>query len=226
MKKFTTRNKFDLISKNGYVGNIKSCIAIFSCLFFFATLNNAALASSNLIADHQADLQKIEKYLNNIQNLSADFTQKSESGQVKGRFYLSRPGKMRVEYKGQPKILIVVNGSVLTYKDLELDEISSLGTNTTPASFLTRDHISFDAKDVKLVDFTKNDEFTSVAVIKKNRPEAGEFRLIFKNEPFGFVKMEVKDEFNQITSIGLENITFPQNLDSDLFVIRNKNLPL
>jgi outer membrane lipoprotein-sorting protein len=182
--------------------------------------------AKNIFSDNQKDLKKIENYLNGIKNLSADFIQTSQSGVVKGKFMLSRPGKMRVEYEDQPKILIVVNGSVLSYHDLELDEISRLATNTTPASFLTRKNISFSAKDVTLTDFKKDNEFTSVAVIKKNRPEAGEFRLVFKNDPFGFVKMEVKDDFEQTTSISLINTTFPERLSNRLFIIKNKNLPL
>lgn len=222
MKKFITQNNhFSFLKKFYCASKIKAC-TVFLCAFFILT--NNAFSSKNQV--YKKDLQKIENYLNNIKNLSANFVQKSESGYVKGKFYLARPGKMRVEYENQPKILIVVNGSILSYQDLELDEVSNLRTNTTPASFLTRENISFTAKDVKLVDFKKNDEYVMVAVIKKNRPEAGKFKLYFKNEPFSFVKMEVEDELEQATSISLENVEFPDNLNKNLFIIKNKNLPL
>lgn len=221
MRKFITQKIYKYnFNKIGYA-SFKACIAFFCCIF----LASNSYAKTNFLVKNKFELDQIEEYLNNIKNLSADFMQKSEDGKAQGKFFLSRPGKMRVEYNKGPKILIVVNGSVLTYKDLELDEISNLGTNTTPASFLTRPHISFSAKDVEVVDFSKNDDFMKVSVIKKNGKEAGEFSLVFKNEPLGFVKMEVKNDLGQVTEITLKNIDFPNEIDNNLFYIRNKNLP-
>lgn len=219
--------KKPITQKINILNFIKSYARFFSCIAFFCYVTTSYSALSlDFYKNNKSDLDKIETYLNNLKNLSADFIQKSNSGSTSGKFLLSRPGKMRVEYDKNPQILIVVNGSVLSYKDLELDEVSRLRTNTTPASLLTRKNISFSAKDVEIVDFDKNSEFMSVTIIKKNRPEAGKFRLIFKNNPFGFVKMEVQDDFDQITSISLKNIKFPEKINNNLFIIRNNNLPL
>lgn len=225
MKKYIIQNNSE-ISKNikSYATKITACVAFFCCTLFF--LAKVSFASDDLLVKHKEKLTRIENYLQNIKNLSADFVQKSDSGYTTGKFFLSRPGKMRVQYNDQPQILIVVNGSVLSYKDLELDEVSRLRTNTTPASFLTRKKISFAAKDVKIVDFSENEEFMSVSVMKKNKQEAGQFKLIFEKSPFNFVKMEVQSELGQVTTISLKNITYPESLRSNLFVIKNKNLPL
>ena len=130
---------------------------------------------------------------------------------------------MRVEYLAEPKVLIVVNGTILSYYDVELDEISKLSTNTTPASFLTRPNISFSAKDVEITNITKNNNEIKVSVMKKNRKEAGEFSLIFKLDPFEFIKMEVKNDLEQIISIQLKNIDFQSKLSDKLFILKNSN---
>ncbi len=197
-------------------------LAIF-CFLCFSCNSYAGRGASAL---EQKYLLKIESYLNSIKNLSSDFVQNHEGNQSRGKFYLSRPGKMRVEYYSSPKILITVNDSVLTYKDLELDEISNLSTNTTPASLLTRKNISFKAKDILIDDVNIEQNQVSVTVIKKNRPEAGKFRLIFDKEVTKFKKMEVIDDLNQVVTVKLLNITYPESLSSGLFYIRNKNLPL
>ncbi len=150
---------------------------LFSSIFSFEA--TAAVNISNLSATEINTLDKIEKYLNNISNLKADFTQTHQGVKSYGKFYLSRPGKMRVEYDSSQNILITVNDSILTYKDLELDEISNLSTNTTPASFLTRKNISFKAKDILIDGLQLNKNEVSVTVIKKNRPEAGKFKITF-----------------------------------------------
>ncbi len=199
-------------------------------LIFFLTVSSAATAeeskSEQILEKNATKIAEIEKYLNGIKNLSADFVQETSEGKIaKGKFYLSRPGKMRVEYNGEPQVLVVVNDSVLSYHDLELDEISNISTNTTPASFLTRSNISFAAKDVEITEFREFDDKIKISVLKKNRKEAGEFSIIFSANPIAFVKMEVKNDLDQLIVVTLSNLTFPERLASRLFVIKNKNLP-
>lgn len=195
-------------------------------LFFVNLFSFEAEAKTDFLSTYKTDLEAIESYLNSLSNFSAKFIQKSSGGIAEGKFYLSRPGKMRVEYLNEPKILIVVNGSVLSYKDIELDEVSNIGTNTTPASFLTRPNISFAAKDVEITNVVKTDESITISLIKKNRTEAGEFSLTFKTSPnLGFAKMQVTNDLGEVTSITLRDVTFPEGLSDNLFVIRNKNLP-
>jgi outer membrane lipoprotein-sorting protein len=196
--------------------------------FFFYFTNYQALAAPS-VEEYRSELQAVESYLNGIKNLSAKFIQESSGGTVEGKFFLSRrkdvSGKMRVEYLAQPKVLIVVNGSILSYQDIELDEISHLSTNTTPASFLTRPNISFSAKDIEITNIKKSDSEIKISLMKKNRKEAGEFSLTFALNPLKFVKMEVKNDVNQAVSVTLSNIDFVTEIPDQFFVIKNKNLP-
>ncbi len=132
---------------------------------------------------------------------------------------------MRIEYLAQPKILIIVNGAVLAYQDVELEETSHISTNTTPASFLTRQNISFSAKDVEITNVKKSADQIKVSLMKKNRKEAGEFSLIFANNPLRFIKMEVKNDLDQIVTVTLRDLNFSNPLSKNLFIIKNKNLP-
>lgn len=204
MKKFTTTKM----------------LKIFLTFLFFFFCNTT-------FAANQIDLTPIEDYLNNIKNLSAKFVQESEGGLVEGKFYLSRnpesAGKMRVEYLAEPKILIVVNGAVLSYYDVELDEISHISTNTTPASFLTRPNISFSAKDIEVTKVEKSQGKISISLIKKNRKDAGEFTLVFDSNPIRFVKMKVKNDLNQTVSVSLSEIDFNSPISNKMFVLRSKN---
>ncbi len=199
-----------------------------TCVAFYFPQTALAKAPNKdaLLQQYATDLEQIESYLNNIQNLSTKFVQESSDGNlVEGKLFLSRPGKMRVEYNADPKILIIVNGSVLAYNDVELDETSYLSTNTTPASFLTRPNISFSAKDVELTNVKKSDHQIKVSVMKKNRKEAGEFSVIFTTNPLKFAKMEVKNDLDQVTTVTLSDPDFTKQIASSMFVIKNKNLP-
>lgn len=201
-----------------------SYAGLFSCVAFFCFSNSLAETPKNL-ESHEQDLHQIENYLNNIKDLSSNFVQEFDGKLVEGKFYLSRPGKMRIEYKTQPKIMIIVNGSTLAYQDLELDETSYLSTNTTPASFLTRQNISFSAKDVEVTDIKKSDKQIRVSVMKKNRKDAGEFSLTFSTNPLKFIKMEVKSDLNQLITVTLTDTDFTSPISNQLFVVKNKILP-
>ena len=223
MKNYTIPKMYNLLKnfmRKSYA--LKLCIAFF-CMF----TTTSSFAQSKLLNEYQQELLQIETFLNNIKDLNCRFIQNSNGSLVEGKFYLSRSknssGKMRVEYLAEPKVLIVVNGAVLSYYDVELDEISRLSTNTTPASFLTRPNISFSAKDVEVTNIVKNNNEIKVSVMKKNRKEAGEFSLIFKLEPFEFVRMEVKNDLEQIISVQLKNIDFQSKLSDKLFILKNNN---
>jgi outer membrane lipoprotein-sorting protein len=202
-------------------------------LFIVSTVNftisvafaNSKESEQQNFSSYKADLIQIENYLNNISHLSSDFIQELDNQKTVGKFYLSRngkkAGKMRIEYLDKPKILVVVNGAVLHYQDIELDEISSISTNATPASFLTRPKISFNATDIKITNIVSNSNEIEVSLIKKNRPDAGEFTLIFSKNPWQFIKMQVKNELEQKITVYLNNIKFNENPNS-LFIIKSE----
>ena len=193
---------------------------------FFSVSNSFAKTKEEYLNSHQADLTKIENYLNNIKSLESTFLQETETGEISdGKIYLLKPGKMRIEYSRPTPILIVVNGRVLTYSDLELDETSHLSTNSTPASFLTRKNFSFAAKDLEISDFEKSGNYTEVEIVKKNKKEAGKFRLVFTNEPFKFVRMEVKNDLDEVTTVYLTNAKYGGKISKNLFEVKNQYLP-
>ena len=207
---------------------ISYAMCIITCVaFYFASYEKSLAAEKiNFLEQYSKELSQIETYLNNINDLSAKFIQESSGGKIiEGNFFLSRPGKMRIEYLAQPKILIIVNGAVLAYQDVELEETSHISTNTTPASFLTRQNISFSAKDVEITNVKKSADQIKVSLMKKNRKEAGEFSLIFANNPLRFIKMEVKNDLDQIVTVTLRDLNFSNPLSKNLFIIKNKNLP-
>ena len=197
-------------------------IILFICYFFLSS----NVMANDILEKNKEALKKIEIHLNNIKYLTSDFIQTAPEGDINyGKFFLSRPGKMRIEYDEEIPILIVVNGSILSYIDLELEETSNFTTGSTPASFLTRKNISFSAKDIELLDFKDDGERYIVSVQKNNRKEAGIFYLIFNKNPISFVKMRVKNDLDQITDISFKKADYESKISSSKFIIRNSNLP-
>lgn len=208
-----------------YAKCLATCVAFYFVLFTIYPNSAIAAGKTDFLKEYSKELSQVETYLNNISNLSAKFVQETSKNTLEGKFFLSRPGKMRIEYVSDPKIVIVVNGSILAYHDVELDEVSHISTNTTPASFLTRENISFSAKDIEITNIKKSVDQIKISLMKKNRKEAGEFSLIFANNPLRFLKMEVKNDLDQIITVTLKDLNFSSELSKNLFIIKNKNLP-
>ena len=63
--------------------------------FLFAAL---LIAGATAAKAENADLSKIENYLNNINTLEADFVQMSSNGgSAEGKIYIEKPSKIRME---------------------------------------------------------------------------------------------------------------------------------
>src|SRR5262249_10822638 len=57
-------------------------------------------------------ISRIEGYLSGIETISSEFIQFAPNGDVtNGKFYLKRPGKLRMEYNPPTPVLMVTSGS-------------------------------------------------------------------------------------------------------------------
>lgn len=203
----------------------KGCVRLTVCAAFLLALaltSTLSYAKEDLTEKYSEQLKQVENYLNNIKNLSAEFTQESpEAPKAKGKFLLSRfqneSGNMRIEYISGPQVVIIVKGVNLTYYDKELDETSQMSTNTTPASLLTRPNISFSAKDVELTNVDESNNEIKISLMKKNRKEAGKFSLIFKKNPLQFVRMEIEDDLEQVVRVTLSDMNFSKKISQKNF---------
>src|SRR5690606_37202284 len=74
--------------------------------------------------------------LRGITTLKADFTQTDRSGRsLRGKLTLKRPGRIRFEYQGGD-MLIVSNGSRLTFADYEVNQLQSWPISNSPLGAL------------------------------------------------------------------------------------------
>src|SRR5690606_14235092 len=65
-------------------------------------------AAAALTGTDHADIQRVERYFNDVDTLKARFRQIAEDGGIaQGTIYLRRPGRMRVEYDPPVPVLLV-----------------------------------------------------------------------------------------------------------------------
>ena len=184
----------------------------------------AALLIAGSAHAENADLGKIESYLNNISTLEANFVQMSSNGgSAEGKIYIEKPSKIRMEYTAPDPLLIVGNGEYIIYNDKELDQITNIDYKDIPATMILSNKIKFDGKNLKVTDFYKDSGQTSVTVEMPNSPGVKPITLIFDNAPFRLKQWKVIDQQNIEVTISLFEAEQDKKLSENLFKFNKKS---
>ena len=177
----------------------------------------AGTAAAALTETDRADLDRVERYLNGIDTLRARFQQVAENGGVAhGTIYLRRPGQMRVEYEPPVPVLLVADGTLVSYYDAELDQLSQVPLRSTPAWFLLRDPI--DLKDeITVTDVERGPGVLRVDMYQSGDRDAGSVKLVFGEDPLELRQWTITDAQGRDVHITLENVSYGAPLANTLF---------
>ena len=178
--------------------------------------------SASLSAADRETIQRLETYLNNIKTMQADFQQVASTGQsAKGIFYLSRPGKLRVQYTEPEPAFLLANQTLLVYVDEKLGQESYVPTGSTPVSFLLAETISLDG-DVRIERVQAKDNVIRVALVQRDDPDAGTLTMVFTDLPLELRQWTVTDPQGVQTTIALNNTSYGRKFDPALFEYQQK----
>lgn len=155
--------------------------------------------SFSAFAEQKTDLLPYENYMNNIKYFKANFVQDdiTNSQLSEGVFYLSRPGRLRIDYISPFEASLYSDNLTTIYYDKELDEASNIPTTTTPIQFLLKKDISFNNKDISVVAINGDDNFINISIVENKNKEQGVLTFVFKKEPVMLVGINVKNELGQ-----------------------------
>ncbi|MFN0043892.1 MAG: LolA family protein [Alphaproteobacteria bacterium] len=177
----------------------------------------AAPAVKSLNESERADVARIEAYLNGVRTMRARFSQFNNDGSgATGSIYVSRPGRMRVEYDPPTPVLIVATGIWLIYFDKQIGQVSHLPLNASPAAFLVRDSLQF-TRDSVILGFEKGPGSLRLTIADKSDPGGGRITLVFSDSPLTLLKWTVVDAQGLMTNIALSDTAFGLPLAPQLF---------
>ena len=192
----------------------KFTLYIFLIFFFFY--------QKKIFALDETLLNQLENYLNKFNNISSQFIQSSSDGtENSGKILISKPGKLRIEYKKENSILIIADGKWLHYFDTDLNEVQSITIEKSPAWILLKKNINL-KKDFNIKKLEKKKGKITLTLIDKNFENIEKVELIFSSTPIGLKKWIVTDYQEVETTIALLNIKKKKKFNPKTFkLIKN-----
>jgi len=147
----------------------------------YALAAAAIVAPAALPAQATGDLAVVQRHLQSITTMTADFNQTDRNGKVlTGTFTLKAPGKLRFQYEKGVPILIVAEGGALTFVDYSVRQVQRWPIKNSPLGVLL-DPSRDIGRYAKIVP-TGNDRVVSVEASDPKHPEIGRITMIFARD--------------------------------------------
>lgn len=179
-----------------------------------------AMAQATLSAEDQAVLTQAQTYLTNLTSAQGNFVEIGPNNQRReGRFWLSRPGKMRFEYTTPAGLLVVADGNNVNRYDPRLNSFRQVPLAQTPLS-------TFLARNVRLDQGVRIDRVTRMAsgayaitARDARRPNEGSVILSFAGGRLQ--EWTITDAQGARTRVQLTSLQPASGLANSLFQLRD-----
>lgn len=173
----------------------------------------------------RAEVSQVQQYLNSIRSLEARFLQVSSNGTYsEGMLYISRPGKLRINYDPPVPVVITTTGTWLVYYDRELEQFSHVPLDQTPAGLLVRDNVDLLSDELVITGFEHEAHTYRLTLVRASDPLEGSLTLVLADRPMQLKKWEITDPQGVTTTVSLLATKFGVELDDKLFEFKDPRL--
>jgi outer membrane lipoprotein-sorting protein len=178
-----------------------------------------------LDAQDQADIARVQAYLNHITTLKARFMQIAPDGATsQGTAWLERPGRMRFQYDPPSPLLLVAGHGNVVFHDSSLDQTSTIPLGNTPLGILLAPDVDL-VKGVTVQSIARDAGEISLTLTRTDSPAQGQLTLILADNPLLLRSWVVTDAQHQDTKVSLFDVDLGGTFDPSLFEYHDPNLP-
>lgn len=186
----------------------------------------ALLAPAQPRAQDARDLARISAYLNAMRTAEGAFVQIAPNGETSdGRFYLSRPGKIRFEYTPPNPTLVVADGTWVVVFDLRDCSQQTLPLSQTPLDILLRDRVDL-RKEGAVQAIERRAGQMRVTAVDPDAPDQGALTLIFTEQPLELRQWVVTDGQGQSTTVALSEVRTNVEIGIEKFLPKRVELDI
>jgi outer membrane lipoprotein-sorting protein len=171
-------------------------------------------------AGQHALVDRVSLYLSTIQTMVGNFVQVGPDGRkTEGKFYISKPGRIRFEYDPPSPIEVVADGSSVVVHDRRLDTKDLYPLSQTPLRFLLADRIDL-WNDTHVVAVGADDKYVTVTIEERQFVIASnKLMMMFNAKDFQLLQWTVTDAQGYETTVGVYNLDMKQKPDPNMFRI-------
>jgi outer membrane lipoprotein-sorting protein len=188
--------------KNMNISNVRQYLSTPLKGLVLAATFSLATATSSLAADEKA--QKIADHFASVKTMMGEFVQLSPDGnQIAGKFFISRPGKLRFNYEKPSPVRVISDGRNLAVGNQKLKTWSLYPLRTTPLKLLLSEKIDLGSKTVKSV--TQTDSLTTIVMGNKTIFGNSTITMMFDPESYELRQWTIKDAQGKDTTVMIFN---------------------
>ena len=175
--------------------------------------------------EQRAALTRLSAYLNSIRTLKGSFLQLDPNGNLEqGDFYLSKPGRMRFEYRPPSAVLVVSDGHTVAVKNTKLNTVDRYPLSDTPLDLILGDNI--DLNNNLAVTGMSDEHGTLVIRARSGSSHAqGDIQIVFAEQPLELRQWTVIDAQGLTTTVAVRDLQTGVNLPGSLFALQDVKSP-
>lgn len=194
---------------------------------------NAEVAPNNsadgiTLDAHQKDtVDKVSSYFSGINTMQGSFLQTgADNRRMKGKFYLSRPGRFRFDYARPSRQIVVSDGRYLAVQDLDLNNEDRVALDQTPFRLLLRTDVNL-VRDARITELQESEDMLVLGLEDKDPNTTGRIKLYLTTKPAMELKEWVtRDAQGLDTRVEVSDLAKAMQLDADLFTIKAVGKPM
>jgi len=178
---------------------------------------------TKLNSDEIVAVNRASEYFNKLRDIIGEFVQIGPGTHFsEGKFYLSKPGKLRFEYKPPFPLLVVSDGTWLIVNNKKLNTADHYPLSATPLGLVLSDKVDL-LEDARIIHVYQDPAVLTITLEDKGALVSGQLTLVFDNKTMELRQWIIVDgQGNQIT-ISLRNVVFDKKPDPKLFVLKLPN---
>lgn len=165
-------------------------------------------------------LEQISAYFNSFRTAEANFTQINGDGSKStGKLYIKRPGRVRFEYDGKNKSLVMAGGGKVAIFDAKSNSNpEEYPLRRTPLSIILARNVDL-GKAKMVVAHTGDANATTVTAQDPENPEYGSIDLTFSGNPVKLTQWVIDNGSGDLTTVVLGDLKTGVELSTFLFNI-------
>lgn len=187
--------------------------------FIVGIAGAASLLAAPAIAQSGRDLARISAYLNSISTLTGQFVQVDPDGVLsEGTFFISRPGRIRFEYRQPNPALVVADGFWVGVVDKRYDTVDRYPLSETPLNLILKEDVNL-AQEGSVQAIERLDGQMRVKAIDPGNMDRGSITMVFGDNPLELRQWIIDDPQGGITTVALSQTQSNIPIDPANFVL-------